>query len=237
MVKTKTPAKKRTKANPIPATEGSGIDTTPEPVVQSGFSAFNPTIPEGTPMNEEVKPDTAAAEKEAAKAAKAAQLATEKEAAYQKRVAAIAARDAKTAEAAKAKAEKVAARKAATAEKLAAGSDGAMAALRAAKDRYVVGANGRMRSSDDIALLFDAVEPVDVIAICMQALSITIDPYPLLNVGQKSMNLRNKLRGAVRKGAVSMGHLRSLIDVHPATPKEVKVSKAKAKVGAPQAAA
>ena len=121
--------------------------------------------------------------------------------------------DQKAAKAAEREAAK-AAREAAKAEKLAQadGYAGSMLALRDARVRYVKAMNGRLRSTDQIAEVFDAVDPMGVVAIAMRALNLEANPYARLNIGQQSMNLRNRLRGALKKGIVTLDAIRELRD-------------------------
>lgn len=186
------------------------IDSGTEVAVQSGFSIFNQTPPQEHMMSES---DTkkakksaeeiaaAKAEREAAKAAKAA----EKEAAKAEKVAEReAAKAAKAAEKEAAKAEREAKRAERLAALEAAGPLTKMHALRDAKSKYVKSATGQLRSTDELAEAFDRVTPSGAIAICMVVLGLESNPYAHLNVGQQSMNLRNKLRGAIRRGVVTI---------------------------------
>lgn len=198
------------------ADEG-GVDTGTAAAVQSGYSIFNQ--PTRHDMTEETKTKKTAEEKAAAKAereakaqAKAQAKAAEAEAKAKAKVEREAAKAAADEAKAKAKAEREAAAAQRKAEREANGDAGKMAALRAAKDRYVKSATGRLRSSDEVALLFDAVEPARVIGIAMQALALTANPYAHLNVGQQSMNLRNKIRGAIRKGVLTAAQVAAIRD-------------------------
>lgn len=185
------------------------------------------------PQTDEQKA-AAAAEKVAKAAAKAAAKVAEKEA----KAAAKAARDTERAEkdaaaaAAKASREaaaaaKKAAREAATEEAKAKGLTyvGSMLALRNAKDHYIKGTNGRLRSNDAVALALDAVEPAGTVELAMKVLGITENPYLKLNVGQQSMNFRNKLRGAIRKGTMAV---EALIEARDAGGYTAAVTKARA---------
>lgn len=69
---------------------------------------------------------------------------------------------------------------------------------------YVKGASGQLRSNDDLALALDGVAPTNVVRIGLDLLKLEENPYAKLNVGQQSMNLRNRLRGAIKKGTVAL---------------------------------
>jgi len=96
------------------------------------------------------------------------------------------------------KAAERAARKAATT------SDGPMAALRDAKKRYVKSATGQFRTADELGEILDAVPPDRIVDLMIEVLGLQGNPYLFLNRGQQSMNLRNKLRFAIKKGTVSL---------------------------------
>jgi len=195
---------------------------------QLGFSVFNPNVKvdsmtDKTQASEAKLAEREAkfAEREAAKAAKAA----EREAKLAEREAAKAAKAAKATEREAAKAAKAAEREAAKAARQAAreaaraeraaklaelGERPKMAALRTAKERYVKAKNGSLRSNDDIARAFDGLTPNRTIAVCMSLLGLGANPYAHLNPGQQSMNLRNKLRTAVKRGVISIDVVRAV---------------------------
>jgi flagellar biosynthesis GTPase FlhF len=212
-------AEKRIRARKVePAAEPAAtvVDTPPAPVIQSGYSIFNQQeVPAVTDHSDQkaakaAEREAAKAAKESAKAAKESEKAAkaaEREAAKAEKQAAI---EAKRQERENAKA----AREAAKAEKLAQadGYAGSMLALRDARVRYVKAMNGRLRSTDEIAQVFDAVDPMGVVAIAMRALNLEANPYARLNIGQQSMNLRNRLRGALKKGIVTLDAIRELRD-------------------------
>ena len=84
------------------------------------------------------------------------------------------------------------------------GYSGPMLALKTARKAYIKGANGNQHCGDDIAQLFAGVKPAVAIRACITALKLDGNPYLHLNVGQQSMNLRNKLRGAIKNGTVKL---------------------------------
>lgn len=197
----------------------AGVDTPPAGVVQSGFSIFNPTTQESN-MTEPTKPADQAAREQAAKdkiAAKQAKI----DAAAKKKADAEAAK----AEAARVKAEKKAKadqeraeaaearrkeREEAAAKAAAEGKpvrertyEGSMLALsdRTKQGIYVKGANGQLRSTDPVAVVLETVPAPKMVELLMKVLGLEVNPYAALNYGQQSMNLRNRLRGAIRKGA------------------------------------
>ncbi len=150
----------------------------------------------------------AAAEAKAKKAADDAEKAEAKAKAAAEKQATIAAA---AAEKEKSKAEKAAkaaenktAREAHAAELAAAGRKyvGSMLALseRVKTGAYVKSTTGQLRSTDAIAEAFDAVPPQNVVKLGTLLLNEP-NKYAALNIGQQSMNYRNRLRGAVRSGA------------------------------------
>ncbi len=193
------------------------LDTTSGGAVQSGFSIFNQTPVKESLMSaqdaekmtttaEERKAQIAAAkaERDAVKAANAtakAELAAEK----------LAAKEAKAAAKAEAAAAKAQARADAKAEREARmaelGPQSTMSALRDAKKNYVKSATGLLRSNDDLAQALDAVTATNVVPMALALLQLEHNPYARLNVGQQSMNLRNRLRGALKKGLITIAQV------------------------------
>lgn len=94
------------------------------------------------------------------------------------------------------------------------GYQGPMKALRdrVKAGKYTKAANGQPSCGDEVAQILGALEPTEVIAACMTAMDIT-NPYLALNIGQQSMNLRNKLRGQLKRGEIGMGVLREAVEV------------------------
>jgi colicin import membrane protein len=231
-------------AQPDAASE-SGVDTPPSPMVQSGFSVFN----SGATMTETTKPAGPTAEdKAAAKAAREQAAAVKAQAAADKQAAALKKkedREVAKAAAEKAKADAKTEREAKAAlrkAELAANPLGEMHALRDAKDRYVKGSTGRLRSTDPLATALDAVQPAGVIQLAMQLLQLETNPYAHLNVGQQSMNLRNKMRGAINKKVFTIEQLVAERDARnleadTKAAAEAKEAKAKAAADAKQKAA
>lgn len=84
---------------------------------------------------------------------------------------------------------------------------GPMLALREAAKRgaYTKAANGQPSCGDAIAQALGTLKPEFVIKACIAALALPGNPYLHLNIGQQSMNLRNKLRGALMRGEFGMG--------------------------------
>lgn len=174
----------------------SEVDPETRTGVQSGYSVFNPFQVKESMMStkdaQAGKPTLADAmakrkEREDARIAKAAE----------KERARTAKAEAKQAQREQKAAER-AARKAATA------SDGPMAALRDAKKRYVKSATGQFRTADELGEILDAVPPDRIVDLMIEVLGLQGNPYLFLNRGQQSMNLRNKLRFAIKKGTVSL---------------------------------
>src|SRR5574337_100807 len=146
----------------------------------------------------------AAAEKAAADTGAAAAL---KQA---ERAAAVAA---KKAAAEKAKAERAVEQAKRRADREAAGESGAMASLmeRARSGAYVKSVAGQLRSTDDLAEALDAVPAENVIKMGME-LFAEANKYSGLTQGQQSMNYRNRMRGAIRKGTFGLEAVIALRD-------------------------
>ncbi|CAB4168769.1 hypothetical protein UFOVP580_34 [uncultured Caudovirales phage] len=94
------------------------------------------------------------------------------------------------------------------------GYTGPMLALRdrAKQGLYKKAANGQPSCGDEVATILGALKPQFVIRACVIALNLEANPYTHLNVGQQSMNLRNKLRGALIRGEFGMGVVREAAD-------------------------
>ena len=204
------------KSEPAAAPAAAMVDTPAAPVIQSGYSVFQQEVQAVTDHSDQKA--VKAAEREAAKAAREAAkqaAAAEKQAKAEARAQAQVAKEAEKQAKAQARADVKAAKEAAAAAAAAEQSGvyaGSMLALRDARTRYVKAMNGRLRSTDDIATVFDAVEPQDVVTIALEALQLEYNPYLRLNIGQQSMNLRNKLRGALKKGIVTLDAIRQIRD-------------------------
>lgn len=87
------------------------------------------------------------------------------------------------------------------------GYDGPMLALRhrAKQGLYTKAANGQLCCADPLALKLGSLPPEGVIRACIVALNLPANPYTHLNIGQQSMNLRNKLRHALKTGVFGFG--------------------------------
>lgn len=232
-----------------PEEHGNGIDSTGSPEVKSGFSVFNQA-----PVQEKFMSDTEvktsrlskeqreelkaikAAEREAAKAEREAKKAAESEARALAAIQKAAEREEKRQALAAEKAEKAAARAAARAEREAQAAEGVMLALRSAKEKYVKSATGQLRSTDELATVLDAVPPSGVIEMGLKLLKLETNPYSHLNTGQQSMNLRNKLRGAINKNLVTIADVIALRDAggYALSEEDLKPKRA-AKVEEPEA--
>lgn len=210
------PPKHARHAKQVEAATVAPVDETPTAAVQSGFSVFNPTPVKESMMSKADAEKTtspkldaearaaAKAEREAAKAAKLAEKEAAKAAKIAEREAAAQAKEA-------AKAKRAAARAAAKAEREARlaelGPQGKMFALRDAKKNYVKSATGQLRTNDELAQALDTVPPAGVIRLALEMLQLPENPYSRLNVGQQSMNLRNKLRGAIKRNVVTIAQV------------------------------
>jgi len=216
------------------------IDNSPPAGIKSGFSVFNPAPFGAKPkeitmarkpkaesfVNDEgytetVNPDVASGP-------------TKQEIAAEKALAKIAAKAEKTAAREASKAEKAAvqlAKVTATKEEREAAKSqrqarfaalnpdgtrkyiGSMLALadRVKEGAYVKGVTGQLRSNDELAQILDGVTPNGVIQTAKAVLALEMNPYSHLNVGQQSMNLRNKMRGALRNGVITLDAIRTYV--------------------------
>lgn len=66
-------------------------------------------------------------------------------------------------------------------------------------------ANGQPACGDQLAQMLGSLNSAQVIRACMIAMAIEVNPYAHLNIGQQSMNLRNKLRGMLKQGVFGYG--------------------------------
>lgn len=226
----------------IDSTEG--VDTASSTMVNSGFSIFNQQ--DQTPMEAttEVATDQPATEITKTKAERDAEAALAKIAAKAAKQADAEARKQKR-EAEKAEKEARKAERAATAavnkeqrEKLAAELaesgrkyTGSMLALaeRVKAGVYVKSMTGQLRSTDELAVALDAVPPANVVHLgCL--LFEEANRYTALNVGQQSMNYRNRMRGAIKAGKFTLDHLKEVRDAHGLATAEAEIAaKAEAK--------
>lgn len=87
------------------------------------------------------------------------------------------------------------------------GYQGPMLALRERlkAGAYKKAANGQPSCGDALAQALGVLKPADVIRACIIALAFDANPYTHLNVGQQSMNLRNRVRNALTRGDFGMG--------------------------------
>lgn len=89
------------------------------------------------------------------------------------------------------------------------GYQGSMLRLRErlAEGAYKKAENGQPCCGDQVATLLGSLAPAQVIRACIAAMALPSNPYAHLNVGQQSMNLRNKLRGCFKREEFGMGVL------------------------------
>ena len=85
---------------------------------------------------------------------------------------------------------------------------GPMLALRSAAKHYVKG----LHCGDEIATAFSGLKSEATIEACITALGLGFNPYTHLNIGQQSMNLRNRIRAAYKKGTLNIEILWHCID-------------------------
>ncbi len=250
------------KSRPVEPTNGTGVE--PEPVVQLNLDgplgAVSKTLMKEKTMTDktETVQDQKAREAQAKIKAKADKMEAAKKA-KEEAVATAAKKKADAEAARKEKADKLAADKAAKAaerEKQKAerkdtpvADDGSsMLALRDKVNLgiYTKGKNGQLRASDPLALALETVQVGDMVPLLLKTMGIKENPYTHLNQGQQSMNLRNRLRGLIRKEAKIEGtetviSLERLISIRDADFKPfeapTKVVKADKPADAPKAEA
>jgi len=89
------------------------------------------------------------------------------------------------------------------------GYQGSMIRLRErmAEGAYQKAVNGQPCCGDRVATLLGSLAPAQVIRACIVAMALPANPYSHLNVGQQSMNLRNKLRGCFKREEFGFGVL------------------------------
>ena len=85
---------------------------------------------------------------------------------------------------------------------------------RAKSGVYVKSSTGQLRSNDDLANALDRVPAANVIRLALMVLDLEVNPYSALNVGQQSMNLRNRMRGAIKKGTLTLDTVVAAISTH-----------------------
>lgn len=94
----------------------------------------------------------------------------------------------------------------------------AIGPMRGLRERLKAGAyqkmpNGQPANGDEVATALGNLEPLEVVKALMIAFDHTTNIYGHLNVGQQSMNYRNKFRGALKRGELGMGVLREAVEV------------------------
>ncbi len=197
----------------------------PESPSEEGTLMLNNDIPEGythtmnpVPEAPKTKQEIAAEKAQAKIAAKAAKEA-EKAAKKAEREAAKAAKASATTHLSEeAKAAKAAAHAERAARIAALGEGrkytGEMLSLadRVKQGAYVKGTTGQLRSTDALAEALDAVPVMNVIRLAKIVLNLDENPYSHLNTGQQSMNLRNKMRGAITKGILTIERIKEVIE-------------------------
>lgn len=197
----------------------------PESPPEEGTPMLNDDVPEGYTHTMNPVPDAPktkqeiAAEKAQAKIAAKAVKQAEKDAKAAERAAA---KEAKAAAVTHLSEEAKAAKAAAHAERqarIAALGEGRkytgeMLSLadRVKQGAYVKGATGQLRSTDALAEALDAVPVMNVIRLAKIVLNLDENPYTHLNTGQQSMNLRNKMRGAITKGTLTIERIKEVIE-------------------------
>lgn len=194
-----------------------GVDTAPDTVVKSGFSVFNQSQKESIVEQAVVNKPLTQEEREAAAAAKIAAKEAKNAAAAAAKAEREAAAAAKKAEREAKAAETQAQREARAAELVAAGRTytGSMTVLadRVKQGLYVKSATGQLRSTDDLAVALDAVPAENVVKLGVMLFE-EVNKYASLNIGQQSMNYRNRMRGAIKKGTFTLERVTELVTEH-----------------------
>lgn len=227
-----------------PANEG--VDTTSSTVIHSGFSVFNQSLKEN-PVTDTTTETRQVSEAQAAKEAavkakieaKAARLAAAAEAKAKREAEAAekkAAREARAQETQAQREARVAALKEAGKTYV-----GSMLALadRVKQGLYVKSATGQLRSTDELATALDAVPPENVVKLGTMLFGEE-NKYTALNIGQQSMNYRNRMRGAIKKGTFTLADVVAKVEEHGFATAHAELeakAKAKAEREAKQAAA
>jgi len=94
---------------------------------------------------------------------------------------------------------------------------GPMLALRAAAKSYVKAKNGQPCNGDELAMILGGLtrgQTVEILGALLFNANVTAstNPYLHLNAGQQSMNLRNKFRGALKNGLVTLTGLQMSVN-------------------------
>lgn len=90
---------------------------------------------------------------------------------------------------------------------------GPMLALRDAEKHYEIARNGNPCNGDALAKICGMFDRETVVQRLVVALGLGHNPYVHLNPGQQSMNLRNKARGALNNGFVTMAQIRTAFGI------------------------
>lgn len=90
---------------------------------------------------------------------------------------------------------------------------GSMLALadRVKQGVYVKSKTGQLCNGDELATALTAVGPLGVVQVAMEVLGETSNKYAALNIGQQSMNYRNRLRGAVKAGKTTIDAIKEVV--------------------------
>lgn len=96
-----------------------------------------------------------------------------------------------------------------------------MLVLREAAKRYVKLANGNPCNGDELATVLGGLPREHIVKILGAVLftagvTDSMNPYHYLNPGQQSMNLRNKARGAIKNGLITLDAIRLQIEAKQA---------------------
>ena len=88
-----------------------------------------------------------------------------------------------------------------------------MLPLREVRKHYVrAPGSGHLVNGDALAAVFAELTVEQIILVCMQILALERNPYEHLNRGQQSMNLRNIIRGAIRREDITVEEVAKVRD-------------------------
>lgn len=88
---------------------------------------------------------------------------------------------------------------------------GPMLALRAAAKHYVTAANGNPCNGDQLATAVGSLTREEVVFSLLFAMKLETNPYLHLNPGQQSMNTRNKARGMLKNGTLTIAEVQAAV--------------------------
>jgi len=76
---------------------------------------------------------------------------------------------------------------------------------------YVRGSDGHLRCDDQLAKLLDPLNHEQTVEVLLSVTGTQGNPYEHLNAGQQSMSLRNKARGMLRNGQITLTQVKQAV--------------------------